>query len=46
MKRKGQSMAKKKAGKVLPKAKGAEARVLAKLSEAEDDLVWHMEHGY
>jgi hypothetical protein len=30
-------MAKKKAGSV---------RVLPKLTEAEQDLVWHMEHGY
>lgn len=45
-------MAKKKAGTVSgrvvakKKAAGASVRVLPKLSEAEQDLVWHMEHGY
>jgi hypothetical protein len=44
VKLRGRQMPKKKAGKV--RAKTAEARVLAELSEAEEDLVWHMEQGY
>jgi hypothetical protein len=39
-------VAKKKARRIPPKAKPSRAKVLAKLPEAEEDLLWHMEHGY
>lgn len=39
-------MSKNKTASLRTNAKPAEARVLAKLSEAEEDLVWHMEHGW
>ena len=35
-----------KSGGVLPKQKAGTGAVLAKLTEAEQDLVLHMEHGY
>jgi hypothetical protein len=55
MRRPHTPMAKKKARKVrtkknsstvAPKEKPAEAHLPSDLSESEQDLVWHMEHGY